>query len=517
LQGAGPIPQHTVRRFQWAAFLLCLSLAIPVPVLGEEEGPGVVDTFFETVQERFPYLRFRGYLSYTLGVDTQWQSSGEDHVEGRLETFLETRLDLTDNLLLVGSGRFWHQLWANGEVETDYSVELFEAYLDWLLGDFQVRLGQQIAAWGKTELASPMDILNPLDLTNFLDPNPEMLKIPVPMLRLNYFLKFGSLEGVWIPFFVPSQFHLLGRDFSLLKHSFPGIRFGGFLGVLEELGLIRFPDLSSLDSMDPRFRKNLEEALFATDYPPDDFLHGDYALSFTSTVRNFDFQLAYVYAWDDLPVWRINPCLVKTMTDGTLDGACLLELLRRVEDGDLAGIYSGGFYRMHVVGGGVSTAWRSFAFHGETAYYSQRAYYDENLQPFYAPVLFSTLGVDYMYSDWLVLNLQVFNQSMLSSRKQALGYDADTYGFTFYYTGTFLDGSLTPEFRGVYFVNNGDLFINPRITYSFGNHFYLALGAAFFEGSGTVDFRTVGQLLRVTPLTFFTENDWVYAKLQFTF
>jgi len=476
-----------------------------------------VDAFLETVQERFPYLRFRGYLSYTLGVDTQWQSSGEDHVEGRLETFLETRLELTDNLLLVGSGRFWHQFWAGGPAETDYEVELFEAYLDWLVGDFQVRVGQQIAAWGKTDLTSPLDILNPLDLTNFLDPNPEVLKIPVPMLRLNYSLGFGGLEGVWIPFFVPSDFYLWGHDFSLLKHSIPGLQFGGFLGTLEKLGLIRPPDLSSLENMDTRFRENLEAALFATDYPPDDFLHGDYALSFTGTVKTLDFQLAYVYAWDDLPVWHIDPCLAGALTGGTLDGACLLDLLRKVEDGDWGGIYRGDFYRMHVAGGGVSTAWRSFAFHGETAFYSQRAYYDDDLQPFYAPVLFSAVGADYMHGDWLVLNLQVFDQSMLSRRQEALGYDADTYGITFYYTGSFLDGSLVPELRAVYFLNNQDLFINPRVTYAITDHLYAALGAAFFEGSGPVDFRTVAQLLRVTPLSFFTENDWVYAKLQFSF
>jgi len=456
-------------------------------------------------------------MSYTLGVDTQWQSTGEDHAEGRLETFLETRLDLTDNLLLVGSGRFWHQFWVNGDAETDYSVELFEAYLDWLVGGFQVRLGQQIAVWGKTDLASPLDILNPLDLTNLLDPSPDLLKIPVPMLRVNYSLGFGSLEGVWAPFFVPSRFYLLGRDFSLLGRSIPEIHFGGLLGAMEDAGLIRFPDLSSLGSLDLRFRRNLERTLLATDYPPDDSLHGDYALSLTGTVRSFDFQLAYVYAWDDLPVWHINPCLARTLTQGTLDGPCLLELLRRVESGDLAGIYNGGFYRMHVLGGGVSTAWRMFAFHGETAFYSQRAYYDETLEPFYAPVLFSTLGVDYMYSEEFVFNLQVFDQSMLSSRRRAVGYDPDTYGITFYYTGMFLDGALTPEFRGVYFLSNGDLFINPRVTYRFDGHFSVVLGAAFFEGSEAVDSRTVTQLLRVTPLSFFSENDWVYTKVQFTF
>lgn len=497
--------------------MLPVFLATPAFTDSANEKEPFVDSLFQEIDDRFPYLRFRGYLSYTLGVDTQWENDHEDRVEGWGTAFMETRMDLTDHLLTVVSAQFHHYLRVNTEADTLYEAELYECFLDILLDRLQFRIGKQVVTWGKTDVFSPLDILNPLDFRNLLDPAPESVKVPVLMLRSTYDFDNWTIEGVYIPFFEPMQFNVFGTDFSFFKHRFPELHFGGFLGLLEQFGWIRFPRFPSPDSLDPRFLQNLQDAVLATDYPDDDFLHGEYALSLRRTWNNLDGELTYFYGWDDLPVYWVNPVLVQALKTGRLDGATLAELLKLVQQGDFRGIAHSDFHRMHMVGGGLSLAWQDFTFSMDSAFFHKRVFYDASFQAFFSPSLFSVLGIDYMYSEKFVFHLQFFDHSLLDSNRDVVGVDPDTYGFVFYYTGTFLDFSLMPELRLVYFLNNQDLFINPRISYSLTNHFSVALGAAFFEGSGPVDLHTFTDLSRFTPISFFSENDWVYLKVQYAF
>ncbi|MDY0062337.1 MAG: hypothetical protein RBU45_21170 [Myxococcota bacterium] len=64
-----------------------------------------------------------------------------------------------------------------------------------------LRLGVQTFAWGTGDLRNPTDNLNPQDL---LDPF-EARKIGVLAARLNLYLGDFNLEGVFVPFLVPSR------------------------------------------------------------------------------------------------------------------------------------------------------------------------------------------------------------------------------------------------------------------------------------------------------------------------
>ena len=497
--------------------MLLLSCAAHPPVALAQEANPPPPSLFEQIEDRFPYLRFRGTLGYTLGADTQWEDTPEDRVQGWADAFFETRMDLTDHLLAVTSGRFQHYLWAGEETRTLYEADLVECFLDFTRGPFQLRVGQQITSWGKGDLFSPLDVLNPLDLRNSLDPTPDSLKIPVLMLKSGYEFGDWNLEGVYLPFFEPMRFNLFGSDFALLKHRFPELHFGGLLGAMEQLGWVRFPRLPSPDSLDPRFSQNLQDTLLATDYPPDDFLHGEYGLILRGTWRNVDAELAYYYGWDDLPVYRINPALAKALNSGTIDGQTLAELVRLVAAGDYDGILQGGFHRLQVVGGGLSSAWRQFSFYAETALQYERVFYDQDLRAFFSPALVSVVGGEYLHSEKLVVHLELFDNSLVGRRRQALGMEPDTYGCVCYCTGSWLDQSLTPELRLVYFINNRDWILNPRITYSFTDHLSATLGAAIFQGSGPVEIRTFLDLSRITPVSLLSENDWVDGKVQVAF
>lgn len=74
---------------------------------------------------------------------------------------------------------------------------LFQAYLDFYVGELFVRFGRQILVWGETDAFRLMDNINPVDngFGGFLLPLDER-RVPIDMLRLNYYFgDFSSLPG----------------------------------------------------------------------------------------------------------------------------------------------------------------------------------------------------------------------------------------------------------------------------------------------------------------------------------
>ena len=90
--------------------------------------------------------------------------------------------------------------------QQETALDVREAYANAYLGPLDLRLGKQIIVWGRA------DILNP---TNNITPNDMRVRSPIEDDRrignvgARAFLRLGPLpmrlEGVWMPFFVPSE------------------------------------------------------------------------------------------------------------------------------------------------------------------------------------------------------------------------------------------------------------------------------------------------------------------------
>jgi hypothetical protein len=83
-------------------------------------------------------------------------------------------------------------------------IDVREAYVNTYVGPLDLRLGKQIIVWGRA------DVLNP---TNNITPNDLRIRSPIEDDRrlgnigARGFLRFAPfrLEGVWMPFYVPSE------------------------------------------------------------------------------------------------------------------------------------------------------------------------------------------------------------------------------------------------------------------------------------------------------------------------
>jgi hypothetical protein len=80
------------------------------------------------------------------------------------------------------------------------SLELGEAWLKLIAGPFDLFVGNQVVAWGSTDVFTPGDVVNPQDLGLPVDP----VKMPVPLARLVYNGRSLSIDLVAQPFWVAS-------------------------------------------------------------------------------------------------------------------------------------------------------------------------------------------------------------------------------------------------------------------------------------------------------------------------
>ena len=79
-----------------------------------------------------------------------------------------------------------------------------ELYLDLYFDNFDLRIGKQQVVWGKADGVFITDIVSPLNLTEFLLPDFDEIRIGVIAAKLNYYIGNGTIEAIWIPQFSPT-------------------------------------------------------------------------------------------------------------------------------------------------------------------------------------------------------------------------------------------------------------------------------------------------------------------------
>lgn len=83
-------------------------------------------------------------------------------------------------------------------------VNLREAYIDLHGETLDVRVGKQQIIWGKADGVFITDIVSPKDLSRFLIPDFEELRLAVTGAKFNLHTGTQGLELVWLPWFTPS-------------------------------------------------------------------------------------------------------------------------------------------------------------------------------------------------------------------------------------------------------------------------------------------------------------------------
>jgi len=158
-------------------------------------------------------IEIHGFLMGNLSGRTSGQGPGGKEGGGLILGEERLRLDIyTWSESIESSARAKGDLFHDA-VAGEFDVDLREAYLDYTTGDFDFRLGRQIATWGVGDLIFINDVF-PKDWVSFFSGRPlEYLKLGVDGLRTRYSSTPVNVELLLIPSFEPDNIPTSERFF----------------------------------------------------------------------------------------------------------------------------------------------------------------------------------------------------------------------------------------------------------------------------------------------------------------
>ncbi|MBW2043131.1 MAG: hypothetical protein JRI76_14065 [Deltaproteobacteria bacterium] len=350
-------------------------------------------------------------------------------------------------------------LWFGPDPEyDDYDFDLFEGYLFYRRGFFDMTLGKQIVRWGKTDEISPVDVLNPQDLREFFLYDYAERKLPNWMARLRAGSGPVFLEGIWIPFFTPANFDYFDTDWAVFRHVKSDAAKSGLPGPI---------------------RSYIQSLSVNEDEPSDDLENSQYGARLAASFSGWDFGVSYVYGWETLPFFESFP-IKNIQVDGAISYEALRNALKNAVFTDEA--VEATFKRYQSWGFEFETTVSVFGLRGEFAYYDDQSFLTRSLTSIQKPVYHYVLGLDYSsLSDWYV-NFQFSHQVVSDYDPKILYFRKDNYLLLGKIEKGFLGKKLLLKLDYSFNLEQSDFYLSPEIVIKSIPNLELGFGATLFEG-----------------------------------
>ena len=214
-----------------------------------------------------------------------------DIEDSEIESFPEVNLDL--KYRGENSDFKADLVFSRDNMYSDYENVINEAYLSIYYDSFNMEAGFMKVVWGKGDELKAVDILNPIDYSDFYNKDLLDRKIASPMIKINKYTGLNGLfEIVYIPYTSYPEFDdaVSGRWASYEIKT---------LGTLSEAGLT-----------DVSYKNN--EALYSSQA----------ALRYTNSTEGFDYGLVYSYGFMPMPTIKLDSF------SGTIPGTAEIEMER---------------------------------------------------------------------------------------------------------------------------------------------------------------------------------------------
>ena len=333
-----------------------------------------------------------------------------------------------------------------------------EIYLDLYFDNFDIRVGKQQIVWGKADGVFITDIVSPLNLTEFLLPDFDEIRIGVYAAKIDYYFGNSTIEAIWKPVYAGNEF--------------PG---SGSIWYKPPV----FPAPATFDysksKIDPSF-ENSE-------------IYLKYSLSSSA----IDFDLMGAYTWDQTPSMYVK----KEFTVDTTTGNPILSGLLITPE----------INRLTVAGGSFTSTIKGFVLRGEAAYYNGK--YFQTADPLADGALTKKDYLHYVVGlDYGIGNLKLSAQFI---QKYIMDYndfiDEEEFGNTMTFLARYeaMRETLHLELFSYVGLNYGDALIRPKVTYDFSDSFSILLGSNIFVGDNEGMFGK------------YDDNSMIYTKIKYNF
>lgn len=335
-----------------------------------------------------------------------------------------------------------------------------ELYLDLYFKNFDIRIGKQQVVWGKADGVFITDIVSPLNLTEFLLPDFDEIRIGVIATKIDYYIGNSTIEAIWIPQFTPT----LRPASNSIWYIQPD-----------------FPAPPTFDWSKSTINPSLENS--------------EFFLKYSAMTSKIDFDVMAGYTWDDSPAMHIQK-------EFGMDTTVV------PPQPELIGLnITPQHHRLTVFGGSFSSEIKGVILRGEAAYYNGK--YFQTLDPLAEDALIQkdylhyVIGLDFNIGS-VKLSTQFIQQYILDyddmiDRDKAL----NTATFLAHYD--MLRETLHLELFSYIGLTNGDALIRPKVTYDFDDSFSILTGANIFVGD------------RIGMFGQYQDNSMLYLKVKYNF
>ncbi len=312
----------------------------------------------------------------------------------------------------------------------EQEVNLRQSYMDIYLGSADIRIGKQQIVWGKADGVYITDVVSPKDLSEFLLPDFEEIRLGIQALKADYYIGDHTIEFVWVPDFTPTRMPAEGSIWHV-QPDFP---------------------------ITPTFDYSKKEL-------PSNFNNSEAFLKLSAITSLIDFEIMAGYMWDDDPTMHVDKSLDATT-------------------GQLSLTLTPEHHRLELGGGSFSTTIGGVVVRSEVAYYRGKYFRSEDpaltdgvVEKDYVHFL---LGMD--YTVWNIkMSLQLIEQKIQGYDEQ-IANDEHEDTVTLLVSKDYLRETLRLELFSYIGINDNDSLIRPKISYDLADGFRILAGFNIFNG-----------------------------------
>jgi hypothetical protein len=371
-------------------------------------------------------------------------------------------------------------------VSSELDASIVEAYLAISFWRLDIRGGLLRVPWGKSDYASPNDIINPRDVRNPLREELEILRLPVLALETEVNLAPFTVELIWQPVFRPDKLSLYGTDYGLATpHAPQPVR-----------GLVHFIEGMFDDSLTPM----VEQLMMQTELPSADGRASSGGIRIGLQLRGVDFSLIYHYGWDSSPHLQMDPAILMELAKidwGTASLQTMGPLIQLVDAG--TPLYRATFIRRHHTGADVVATLGSFTLRAEVGVDDRRLFYDPMLSAHIEPAVAVSCGADWNKSMYQLLTVEASYLHVGGGPEELLFYNQDYASIAMMARWGVLRGDLVGEVRAMIGITPWTYVVRPQVTYKITPRWWVTAGVVVLGGNE----RSVGGLFDRNDLVFF--------------
>ena len=354
--------------------------------------------------------------------------------------------DLTDNY--------------NENVESDQKTmaDLRDAYVDLSWGNCEIRVGNQQIVWGQAVGLFFADIVNPKDLREYILPDLDQVRIPVPAVNLEYYPGNLYFQFVFIPFPKFNEFGKKGSEFDFSRSIYA-----------QDADIVMNNPLEPSNSLD----------------------NSELGFRISQLAGGWDLSLFYLYDYYNFPV---NYRYISPNPSGSSHTVTVT--------------YQPEYERMHRFGHTFSKEFLDAVFKGEFIYSHEM--FIQSLDTTDPDGMKKSdtfewlLGVDYTFSNSLETNFQLM-QNIILDHEPGMAEKKYATSFSIWMKRSFFEDKIGPELFFVASLNERDYLLRPKLVYNYNDYLKFIVGADIFYGEIDGDFGV------------FDNNDRFYIEMFYHF